>query len=676
MTQATAQEIVPGTVLEFFDEKTMVCGVCLDCRDQRLAVLSEQNREINLSRGRVLHCGSQRLSLGLNRDDLVRRLTTISAQRRALMGQVILDELWSLLEGEERQFEVRELTEYVFSEPLTDDHVAAVLRVMLADKLYFKYKAGEFTPRSSAQLELLQRERVKQEEQERLLQEGVSWLRRVWQRQADGTPPSSRERLVEAIKSFCLFGQESPDYAFARELLKRAGIVQPQGAFRLLVRLGIWNKDENLYLHQYGISAQFPVPVQELAEERATQAPQWLRQVDGRRDLRDLRTITIDSALTRDYDDALSLRPAGEGLTELGVHIADAAAFVLPGDALDLEAQERASSLYLPDSRIAMLPQSISEDVCSLRAQTDRLAVSFLVILDEDANIVAHEIVPSVVRVDAQMTYQEVNHQLHQDGFLRTLQSFSHKLQQRRLDNGAIILPLPELRVWVNPEGMIQVTRYEKETPSQIMVSELMILANTLAAGFLAERQLPGIFRCQEECRPETNPVASEFPLFHTYRQRRLFARAELATSVRPHCSVGVPHYTSVTSPIRRYVDLLVQRQLKHIFETGTPLYSEEELQRLIVHLEVPQSRLMLIRRKWTRYWILKYLEQEDIQTLDALVLDQNNRFAHLLLPDFIMETNMVAEDTTRIRPGEMIRVKIDHLNPRDDVLRVKQVKG
>jgi exoribonuclease II len=676
MTQATAQEIVPGTVLEFFDDKKMVCGVCLDCKDQRLAVLSEQNREINLSRGRVLHFGLQNLSLGLNRDDLVQRLATITAQRRALMGQVAIEELWSLLEGEERRFGARELAEYIFSESLTDDHVAAVLRVMLADKLYFKYKAGEFTPRNAAQLESLRQERERTQELERLLQEGVVWLQKIWQRQPDATPPTSRERLLEAIKSFCLFGQESPDYTFARELLKRAGIVQPQGAFRLLVRLGIWNKDENLYLHQHGISAQFPSAVLELAEERVTQAPQWLRQVDGRRDLRELRTITIDSALTRDYDDALSLRPMGEGLFELGIHIADAAAFVQPGDALDQEALDRASSLYLPDSRIAMLPQSISEGVCSLRAHADRLAVSFLVVLDEEANIVAQEIVPSVVRVNAQMTYQEVNQQLHQNDFLQPLQRLSSKLQQRRLDNGAIILPLPELRVWVNPEGMIQVTRYEKETPSQIMVSELMILANTMAAGFFSERRLPSIFRCQEKCRPETNPVASEYALFHVYRQRRLFARAELTTSVRPHCSVGVPHYTSVTSPIRRYVDLLVQRQLRHVIEIGSPLYSEEDLQRLITQLEVPQSRLMLIRRKWTRYWILKYLEQEDIQTLDALVLDQNNRFAHLLLPDFILETNMLVEDKTRIRPGEMIRVKLDHLNPRDDILRVKQVKG
>jgi exoribonuclease-2 len=676
MTQQPPQEIVPGTVLEFFDDKKIVCGVCIDRKEARLSVLTEQNREINLSRGRVLHFGEQTLSLGLSRDDMVQRLATTTAQRKALMEQVQIEELWSLLEGEDRGFSAAELAGYIFADSLTDHHVAAVLRVMLAERLYFKYKAGEFFPRSAERLEQLRQEREILEEQERLLEEGATWLQRAWQRQGSATPPASRDRLIEAVKSFCLFGQESPDYAFAKELLKRAGITQPQGAFRLLVRLGIWQENENLYLHQHGITVDFPDAVETLANERVALAPQLLQEANGRRDLRSLETITIDSAFTRDYDDALSLRPAGEGLYELGVHISDAAAFVMSGDALDEEAQERASSLYLPDGRITMLPPSLSEGVCSLRAHEDRLAMSFLVTMDSDANIVRHEIVPSVVNIRTQMTYLEVNQQLEQRDILRWLHHLSLKLQQRRLDQGAIILPLPELRVWVNPEGMIQVSRYDKETPSQTIVSELMILANQLAAGFFAERTIPSIFRSQDECRPETNQVASEYELFHVYRRRRLFTRAELVTRAKPHCSVGVPHYTSITSPIRRYVDLAVQRQLKHVLEKGLPLYSEEELQQLITRLEAPHSRIVSIRRKWTRYWVLKYMEQEDFQVLDALVLDQNNRFAHLLLPDFMLETNMLVEEKGKTQAGEMIRVKIEHIKPREDILRVKLSRG
>jgi exoribonuclease-2 len=276
------------------------------------------------------------------------------------------------------------------------------------------------------------------------------------------------------------------------------------------------------------------------------------------------------------------------------------------------------------------------------------------------------------MRVHHQMTYEEVNTRLDTWAPIGILHRLSQRVRARRIAQGAIVLPVPEMRVWVNPEGMIQVSRYEKETPSQIIVSELMILVNWLAAAHLAERKIPAIFRSQEECRPETNHVASDYELFHIYRQRRLFARAELGTEGRPHCSLGVPHYTSVSSPIRRYVDLVVQRQLKHALLSGDALYSEEELKQLITRLEVPHSRVMWIRRKWDRYWILKYLEQEDIRVLDALILDQNNRFAHLLLPDFIIEVNMPLEDKGKTRAGEMIRVKVDHVNPREDLLRVK----
>jgi exoribonuclease II len=638
-------------------------------------VLTEQNREVSMAAGRALHFGEQTLSLGLSRADQVRKLLEIAALRRALSEQVDVEELWTLLEAEERGYTARELAEFVFPGAITDNHVSAVLHVMLGDRLFFKYKAGEFYTRSAEQVEQLRVEKERLVEQEAQLQQGAQWLRGVWQRSSVGEAPPCRDQIVEALKSYCLFGQDSPDHVFTKELLKRANIPPGQSAFRLLVRLGVWQEDENLYLHQFGIGQDFPETVLELAAERVHQTPELLRQVDGRRDLRQLKIITIDSALTRDYDDALSLRPLSEGLYELGVHISDAAAYVCQGDALDEEALERATSIYLPDCRIPMLPTALSEGACSLRAGEDRLALSFLMRMDADAIIHGCEIVSSVVTVHAQMTYHEVNQQLEHQEFLHTLHQLSQKLRSQRVERGAIILPVPEIRVWVNPEGMIQVSRYEKEAPSQIIVSELMILANQMAAGYLAEHNLAAIFRSQEECRPETNPVASEYELFHVYRQRRLFARAALGTQPKPHCSVGVPHYTSVTSPIRRYVDLIVQRQLKQALETGAPLYDEKQLEGLITRVEVPQSKIMIMRRKWERYWILKYLEQEDIKVLDALVLDQNNRFAHLLLPDFIMETNLPVEEKGKTRPGEMVRIKIEHLNPREDILRVKLLK-
>ena len=246
------------------------------------------------------------------------------------------------------------------------------------------------------------------------------------------------------------------------------------------------------------------------------------------------------------------------------------------------------------------------------------------------------------------------------------------KRRSKRLDRGAIILPLPEIQVSVNSVGMIQVSRYAKETPSQVLVSEWMIEANAAAADYLAERAIPAVFRAQAECRPETQFVQSEHAIFHIYRQRRLFSRAELCSAPKPHCSLAIPNYTTVTSPIRRYSDLVVQRQLKHALTTGSPLYTKDALDRLITGISAAQAQVFTIQRKWTRYWIFKYIEQEDLETLDALVLDKNPRYAHLLLPDFLLEINAQIPENHKFQQGDKVRIRVEKIIPREDVLKVQ----
>jgi len=673
MTENLVQEIQPGTVVEFFEAKQVLCALCLGIKNQRLSVLSEQNRELNLARSRVIHVGDRSINATLSRDEKVEQLIKIAALRKSLMEQIDVEELWSLLEGEEQGYEADELTEFVFSEQITGNHVAAMQRVLFQDRLYFHFKDGRFYARSQEKIEQRRMEIQLEQEKEARVAEGSKWLRAIWQRKP-APPPAEKDHLVESLKNFCLFAQESTDYAFTKELLQKAEIPpHPLSAFRILTRLGIWHEDENLYLHQHDISASFPPEVEDLAAQKATVVSDLNQCCSDRRDLRNLHVLTIDGALTRDYDDGLSLRPLQPGLYEVGVHIADAAEYVKQGDLLDDEAQERATSIYLPDSRISMLPSSLSEGICSLNAGNDRLALSFLVRIDEDGIIQGTEIVPSIVRVREQLTYNEVNERLGSNETLQELYQLSCKMRKHRLSHGAVILPLPEIQVYVNSAGMIHISQYKKETPSQIIVSEWMIAANGMAASFLAERGIASLYRSQAECKPETNQVESEHELFHIYRQRRLFARAELDTKPGMHCSLAMPYYTTITSPIRRYIDLVVQRQLKYALVHETPLYSEDELRQLITRLGSSQAKIFLIQRKSVRYWILKYLEQEDARSLDALVLDQNDRFVRLLLPDFLMEANMPShdKDKTRLQPGEMVRVKIDRVSPREDILRL-----
>jgi exoribonuclease-2 len=296
--------------------------------------------------------------------------------------------------------------------------------------------------------------------------------------------------------------------------------------------------------------------------------------------------------------------------------------------------------------------------------------------MDSEANIVETKICPSLITVRRQLTYEQVNDLVEKESGLKALFELANRLRQKRIDAGAVILPIPEIQVYVNEAGMIQITRYDKETPSQIMVSESMIQANAVAAAYLAQSDLPSLYRNQAECRPETECVQSEHELFRVYRQRRLFSRAELSTEAKPHCSLGIEHYTTVTSPIRRYCDLIVQRQLKHALAGVRGAYSKEQLEEAAVRLSTAQSKVFTIQRKWTRYWILKYIEQEDIENMNCLVLDKNARYAHLLLPDLLIEANAPVPENAGFSQGDQVKIRIEKAIPRDDVLKIQILDG
>jgi len=514
---------------------------------------------------------------------------------------------------------------------------------------------------------MLQREA----EKEKQLVEGADWLSSIWKKQP-AQEPDFKSKIIRLLKDFCVLGKDAPEYSFTKELLSRAKIPLVGGAFKLLVKLGEWKEDENILLYKYDVPIEFPREIDEEVrkiKEKVTE--ESLSDIGGREDLRDLELITIDGALTRDYDDALSFKELPGGEYEVGVHIADAAHFVEPGSLLDEEALMRAISIYLPDRRIPMLPPELSEEICSLWAEKDRLAISIFIRLDREMEVKDYRITPSLVRVKRQLTYTDVNLFLESEEIFQKLYQLTRRLREKRIERGASIIYVPEIRIWVNPEGMIQLSKQDEETPSQIIVSELMVLANALVARYFAEKGIPAIYRTQGEPRAEDRPASSDSVLFQKYRQRRLLSRAELSVEPLRHCSVGVSCYTTITSPIRRYLDLVMQRQLKTYLEKSEPFYTQEQLQDVINRIQEPQSNAMFIRRTWTRYWILKYLEQEDITVTEALVLDKGTRFYKLLLPDFMLEVNMKCDPKLDIQPGDTIKIRIERVNPREDILRV-----
>ena len=209
------------------------------------------------------------------------------------------------------------------------------------------------------------------------------------------------------------------------------------------------------------------------------------------------------------------------------------------------------------------------------------------------------------------------------------------------------------------------------KNPSEIIISELMILTNWLCATFLHERDIPLVYRNQLEPR-ETVEGAGKDDLFLNYRQRRLLSRMILSTIPESHSSLGLKPYSTFTSPIRRYLDLIAQRQLRSAILEDRKPYSEEELKQIIVETEMNQTKINLVQEQRRTYWLFKYLEGKVGESFAALVVRTLLHRCELLITDYLLETSIPSSPADSLSPGTTITVKLEQVDPRRGVIRVR----
>jgi exoribonuclease-2 len=656
----------PGDIVEFFEDKRILCGVVLELKGERLHVLTQTSREMTLTPKRVLHAGPRLPVATLSRQELLKHLEATARKREGLKEGINLEDLWELLVSEDQAVSVAEMADLWFGQT-TPDQVAATGQRLREDRFLFRQKDGLVSPNPPELVEQLKEQQFRELERQRELEEIAAWLEKVWDGQA-AAAGSWQDRVVDLLRRMALWGAEAPDYAQGKDFLDKARLNPVEAPFRLLVRLGVWQEDEDLDLHRLEVPLEFSPEALVLARQLVQSQPPDL-YASRRQDLTHLNLMTIDGERTRDFDDALSLEEVPDGW-RLGIHIADVSAHVLPQTPLDLEAQERGTSIYLPERRLPMLPEELSEDTVSLLAHQERLGLSFLVTLSADAEIQDWVIVPSLITVQRRLTYHEVDALLTQDHQLGNLSRLTTRLKERRLARGGYELKLPEVWVTFNPQGDIQVVVEDQETASHQLVGEAMVLANSLASQFLAEHKIPTIYRGQPEPREPIYP-APDKSLLELWQDRRRLSRVVMDLSPSPHWGLGLPCYTFATSPIRRYLDLVIHRQLLAVVSEHPPIYGPEDLERILATIEPAMRRAGQMKTRRLRYWLLKHLATRVGQKLEALVLDSPPHRYRLMLPDILLELFMAAPVTVKLSPGDTVLVRLDRVNPREDQIKV-----
>ncbi len=662
-----------GQVVEYIADNRFVIGVCLELKKDRPRLLTEANREIVLPVRRLVYPDGPIITIDSSREELAARLKETAARREKLKLQVDLSEIWELVADEvgEEPLDPAFAAGLLFGEPVDFDHISAVIRAVIDDKIYFRYRPEGLVVTSAEKVESLMAQRARAEELARERETAGGWLAEVWAGR-EPAPPADAEEIIERLIDVAVFGAESRQFSRVKSYLDAAGIKSRDAAFKLLVKLGRFDEDEDLEIRRLGLPTSFPDEVTAEAENVADSPPDEERWSD-RADLTGLETFTIDGAETKDFDDALSLVIQG-GRRTVYIHITDVTPFVAPGSALDVEARSRASSIYLPDRRLPMLPPVLSEGLLSLTEGRLRPALSLKVELDESAEIMGYNVVKSRVRVDRRLTYDQADALIETEPGLAELHKLAVKLKERRLRDGAMVLETPEVAVRVGEDGRVEVERFEEPGPSRMMIAEMMVLANRLIAATLAQAGVPTLFRAQDPPTTSFDPPEGADPLWVTLRRRMLFNRLELTTCPTPHAGMGLPAYTTFTSPIRRYLDLVTIRQLSALLDGVMPPYNEPDLEDLCQSLAPLLRAHNQLRFRRHRYWLLKYLAQHPDREWEALVLDRlHDRFSLVLLETMLRAASPKL-DASALTPGQRIKVRTTRIDPRDDVLRLEIV--
>ena len=406
----------------------------------------------------------------------------------------------------------------------------------------------------------------------------------------------------------------------------------------------------NAILAEYGFPLAFPKEVEHESEEISDVITD--AEIAKRRDFRNITTFTIDPFDAKDFDDALSFRILDNGNYEVGVHIADVSHYIQPDSALDKEALDRATSVYLVDRVIPMLPERLSNGLCSLRPKEDKLCFAAVFELDEEAHVINEWFGKTVIHSDRRFTYEEVQEVIEKgtgdfDEEILKLNALAYKLRERKFKAGAISFETTEVKFKLDAQGKPIGVYVKERKDAHKLIEDFMLLANKKVAEYVSKlgkgkHKYTFVYRVHDSPKPESLANFAQFALRFGYKINtksdketarslnylmedvegkkeqnvltqlaiRSMAKAIYTTKGSSHYGLAFDHYTHFTSPIRRYPDVMVHRLLFHYLNGGQSA-NAEHYEKLCQHSSQMEKKAADAERASVKYKQAEYLREQ-----------------------------------------------------------------
>lgn len=689
MSQAYPQ---PGSVVEFLEDNVPKIAMTLEESGGKLRLLLPGRRELKLGSNRVLPWIGPTYSQGLGKDEAARILEKHQAEREQKAARIPMLEIWEMAQGEIAHARAEWFAELMESDP-NEDTVAAYGRALLGSKSHFRFQPPEFQVYDAETVEKRLAEQKARQQKEAFAAQGTAFVRQLWdlasKRQiladASGAPEERiSERLRKLLYARVVNPDSDEDEALWRLLSKGLPEV-PHLPLQLLIAWGVLEPHYNFWLDR----ADYAVGDDWWREEDATVAalaktgenPFGLEACD-------LPFLSIDGPTTVDIDDAFHIRSLPDGY-ELVLAFA-APALVWPfGENLDRLVMHRATSVYLPDGDLHMLPVSLGAGAYSLLEKRERPAFCLRARLDGRGNLLSTDIFLAKIRLAANLRYEDAQAALADPdaanpasafaGQLRIADELAQKREALRIENGAVVMLRQEPKVSLEGSGAEVKVSLEPEKPqrdSQRIVTEMMILGSAAAADWAYGRGIPLLHRSQNVTLPREYAGIWENPA-DLARIMRSLVPSTFEIAAKPHAALGLERYAQITSPLRRYPDLINEGQLINFIRTGSPRWDEAGLAKILDAVSPALEAVGHAQRFRPRYWKLLYFRQQgDKIWRFGIITDANDMFVNVALPveniNVRGRRNLFDERAT---PGAGVKIRLGKINPLQNEIQILEVQ-
>ncbi len=721
----------PGCVVEYLEGNAVQIALITEEAGGRLRLLLPNRRETRLNASRLLPWLGPLHGADLGRDEAVRLLEQHKKCREDLASDVPVMDVWEMAQGEVSVAPATWFAELFTSDP-SADQVSAYGRALLACKSHFRFQPPDFQVFPADMVEKRLVEEKNRLEREALIAGGAAFLRMLWDvacRKRELPPPPVEgassgewpsadvaESLEEVLRSRMVdpegqefdalwrtLGKGLPDVPhLPLQLLVAWGKVPPHYNF-WLDRAGYASGDDWWTAHRDEVDAlvraaesgQMPdaalftpaAPTPCMCDDAAVSIPAAAPATSllfepGPLPESPLPFVSIDSASTRDVDDAFHVQSTDDGYL-LTLALACPALYWHFGGVLDRAVLHRGTSIYLPEGDCHMLPEVLGTAAYSLLAGTPRPALCVEIPVDAQGRYGSCRTYLARVRLAANLTYRDSQAVLDAQseglalpdnpaaahaGQLSVGLELARKRQNTRIEDGAVVMDRPDPVISLEGEGAdvrVHVGPDYCAPDAQMLVAEMMILASAAVAHWARERGMAMLHRVQDVVLPREYAGVWSTPQDMT-RIMRALTPSGLEVQARPHAALGLDRYTPVTSPLRRYPDLVNEAQVVHFLCTGQPRWSEDALVSLLHALSPALDGAGQVQRFRPRYWKLLFFRQQgDKVWWSGVITEENDAFVSVSLPDqgmFVRGRRKLFDD--RAHPGLQVDVRIGKVHP------------